>query len=64
MKSLNFFFFRWDISAGSGGWGEGGGPSLRMQLRQGDQWEQPGLCAPALSHTPFHLLLYGSTVAV
>lgn len=34
---------------------------LRMQRRQGDRRGQGGLCAPALSHTPFHLLLYGST---
>lgn len=34
---------------------------LRMQSRQGDRRGQGGLCAPALSHTPFHLLLYGST---
>lgn len=34
---------------------------LRMQPRQRDRRGQGGLCAPALSHTPFHLLLYGST---
>ncbi len=41
-----------------------GALGLRMQPRQGDRRGQGGLCAPALSHTPFHLLLYGSTRAL
>lgn len=32
----------------------------RMQPRQGGRRGQGVLCAPALSHTPFHLLLYGT----
>lgn len=47
------------------GWGMLKGLSAsRMQPRQGDRQGQGGLCAPALSHTPFHLLLYGNTRAL
>lgn len=53
-----------------GGLGDGmvgdveGAPSPRTQTRQGDRRGQERLCAAALSHTPFHLFLYGSTGAV
>lgn len=47
------------------GWGMLKGLSAsRMQPRQGNRQGQGGLCAPALSHTPFHLLLYGNTRAL
>lgn len=61
VKMSSLLLMEWGALRTSG-WGDAEGSlGLRMQLRQGNRRGQGVLCASALSHTPFHLLLYGST---